>query len=295
MDWTVPWALRSWGADAFVSTDGFISRRTDLPQLTVMHDLNFEHHPEWLPKRDAEHYRARFRSFSQIAARIATVSEHSRQDIHATYGVPLKRIDVVYNAPSASFTPLDAPGKAKARNHWNAGRPYYCFVGSLHPRKNIPGLLSAHAAYRSAGGMSDLLIVGTPMWGELPANWRNAEGVRWLGRRSSEELPFILGGSEGLVYLPFFEGFGIPMVEAMASGIPVIAANATSLPEVAGGAAAGLVDPLDAQGAANVMLKLDANPEWKANRVEAGLLRAADFSWDRSAVALWKSIEILLP
>ena len=116
-----------------------------------------------------------------------------------------------------------------------------------------------------------------------------------MGRMSEEELPSILGGSEGLVYLPFFEGFGIPLVEAMAAGVPVIAAMATCLPEVAGEAAAGLVDPLDAHGAADVMLQLENDPDWKANRIQAGLSRAADFSWDRSACALWKSIETLLP
>lgn len=295
MDFAVPWALRSWGADAFVSTDGFLSRRTRVPQLSVMHDLNFEHHPEWLPERDARHYRARFREFSALAARLATVSRYSQQDIHATYGVPLDRIDVVPNAPSGHFRPLSDAEQQGARNRWNLGNPYHCFVGSLHPRKNIPGLLRAHAAYRKAGGTSDLLVVGAPMWGELPEEWRGVEGVQWLGRLGAESLEEVVAGADALVYLPYFEGFGIPLVEAMAAGVPVVASNATSLPEVLGGAEAGLVDADDAEAAAQILKRLETDRAFHADRRAAGLLRARDFSWDRSAERFWESIERILP
>lgn len=295
MDWAVPWALKRWRADVFVSSDGFISRRTEVPQLAVMHDLNFEHHPEWLPPRDARHYRARFRAFAALAARIATVSDHSKQDIHATYGVPLERIDVVYNAPSSDFQPLPAEAAWAVRERWTKGRAYYCFVGSLHPRKNIPGLLAAHAAYRRAGGTADLAVVGAPMWGELPADWRAAEGVHWLGRLATEELKGVVAASEGLVYLPYFEGFGIPLVEAMAAGVPVVAAQTTSLPEVMGGAAAALVAPDDAESAAAALLRLDADPAWREDRIAAGLERARAFSWDASAANLFTSIATVLP
>lgn len=295
MDLAVPWALKRWRADAFVSTDGFLSRRTAVPQLAVMHDLNFEHHPEWLPPRDARHYRARFREFAGIAARLATVSAYSKADIHATYGVPLDRIDVVPNAPSSAFRPLNERERMREQARWNGGRPYFCFVGSLHPRKNIPGMLRAHAAYRAAGGAADLLVVGAPMWGQLPAEWRQAEGVKWLGRQGSAELEGIVAGSMGLLYLPYFEGFGIPLVEAMAAGVPVVAAQCTSLPEVLGGAEAGLVHPDDADGAGQILLRLERDVAWWSDRRAAGLARSAAFSWDRSAERLWSSIETLLP
>jgi glycosyltransferase involved in cell wall biosynthesis len=295
MDLAVPQALRRWQADAFISSDGFLSRRTRVPQLAVMHDLNFEHHPEWLPERDARHYRTRFREFSAIAARLATVSRYSQQDIHALYGVPLDRIDVVPNAPSGDFRPLTNAEQQNARNRWNAGNPYHCFVGSLHPRKNIPGLLRAHAAYRAAGGTADLLVVGAPMWGELPKDWQREAGVRWLGRLGSDALEEVVAGSNALVYLPHFEGFGIPLVEAMAAGVPVVASDATSLPEVLGGAAAGLVDADDAEGAAQILRRLETDSAFYANRSAAGLQRAQDFSWDRSAKRFWESIERVLP
>ncbi len=295
MDVAVPWALKRWGADAFVSTDGFISRRTQVPQLAVMHDLNFEHHPEWLPARHARHYRARFREFAQIAHRLATVSTYSKHDIHATYGVPLDRIDVVPNAPSSRFEPLAPEAAAAVRATWTQGKPYYCFVGSLHPRKNIPGLLAAHAAYRRGGGQAELVVVGAPMWGELPAEWRAAEGVHWLGRLATTELKAVLAAAEGLVYLPYFEGFGIPLVEAMAAGVPVVAAQTTSLPEVTGGAEAALVAPDDAEAAAAAMLRLDGDAAWRADRIAAGLQRAEAFSWDTSAERLFTSITAILP
>lgn len=295
MDFAVPWALKRWGADAFISSDGFLSRRTHVPQLAVMHDLNFEHHPEWLPDRDARHYRARFREFGAIAARLATVSAYSQQDIHATYGVPLDRIDVVPNAPSAAFRPLTVTEQQAARDRWNSGKPYHCFVGSLHPRKNIPGLLRAQAAFRAAGGAADLLVVGAPMWGELPADWQRAAGVKWLGRLGSADLEEVMAGANALVYLPHFEGFGIPLVEAMAAGVPVVASDATSLPEVLGGAEAGLVHPEDAEGAAQILLRLETDRAFHVDRRAAGIQRAQDFSWDRSAERFWESIERVLP
>jgi glycosyltransferase involved in cell wall biosynthesis len=294
MDGAIPLVLRQWGADAFISTDGFISRRVAIPQLSVMHDLNFEHHPEWLPARDARHYQRRFRAFAQIAKRIATVSDHSKEDIHRFYAVPMDQIDVVYNAPSTAFEPLNPGEKLQARSHWNDGKPYYCFVGSIHPRKNIQGLLDAHRTYRNEGGSADLLIVGKPMWNEIPSEWQSMTGVRWMGRLGSKALETLLGGAEGLVYLPHFEGFGIPLVEAMSAGVPVIASNTTSLPEVLGGAGAALVAPNDAAAAASAMLRLDQDPEWRANRVKAGLSRAARFSWDDSAQLFWRSIEKIL-
>ena len=282
-DAAVPLALRAWGADAFVSPEGFLSRKTRVSQAVVMHDLNFLHRPDWLPAREAAHYRARVGDAARRARQVITVSAFSADDIAARLGVERAGIGVVPNAPAGAYRPLTPAAREAARQRWNAGRPYLTFVGSLHPRKNLPGMLAAFGAYRAAGGMADLLVVGDNMWGDAR---QPLEGVRYVGRLSTGDLAELLGGAEALLYLPFFEGFGVPAVEAFAAGVPVVASSVTAVPEVCGGAAAALVDPYAAdapQAAAAALLRLERDATFRAERCAAGLERARAFSWDDSA------------
>jgi glycosyltransferase involved in cell wall biosynthesis len=289
-DYSVPRALRRWKADVFVSTDGMLSRKTGVPQLAVFHDLNFMHHPEWMPKREAAYYRSRFPEFARIAERVVTVSEFSKADIVQQFGVTSEAIDVVYNAPDTIYAPNTDEG-APTEKRYTANRPYFLFVGSLHPRKNMKGLLEAYALYRARGGAYELLIVGAGMWtsSEVPQ-----AGVHYAGRLGRDALAEAMRGAAGLVFVPWFEGFGVPIVEAFASGVPVIASNATAMPEVCGGAAAALVDPSNAKEIAEAMNRLESDGEFRANAVKAGLKRAQDFSWDTSARRLMASIEKVL-
>jgi len=293
-DFAVPWALRRYGAAVFVSPDGFASRRTQVPQTVVIHDLNFLHRPAWLPAREARHYAARFPVYARTAAALLTVSEFSRADLAARFGLEAAQIGVVPNAPGPQFVPQTAAAAASTRSRLTGGRPYYLFVGSLHPRKNLDGLLAAFAAYRARGGAADLVVVGEAMWAE---ERRALDGVRWVGRLGGEALAAAVAAAEALVFLPFFEGFGVPVIEAFACGTPVIASSLTAVPEVCGGAAAALVDPTasDAAGqVADAMFHLERDPAHRAAAVEAGLKRAAEFSWDRSAALLWEAVEAQL-
>lgn len=293
-DVAVPWALRRCGAAVFVSPDGFASRRTQVPQTVVIHDLNFLHRPDWLPAREARHYTARFPEYARSAAALLTVSEFSRADLAARFGLDAARIGVVPNAPGPHYRPHASDAIATVRSRLSGGRPFYLFVGSLHPRKNLDGLLAAFAAYRARGGAANLVVVGEAMW----ADERHAvDGVHWLGRLGGEELASVMASAEALVFLPFFEGFGVPVVEAFACGTPVIASSLTAVPEVCGGAAAALIDPTAPDAAdqvAEAMFQLERDPVHRAAAVEAGLRRAADFSWDRSATLLWEAIQAQL-
>ncbi len=290
-DFSVTRALSRWGADVFVSTDGFLSRRSVVPQISVMHDINFMHHPEWMPDREARYYRNRFPQFAKIAARLVTVSAYSKIDLAHEFGIDLADIDVVPNAPSPNYRVLEEQEKKSQRARWASGSSYFIFVGSLHPRKNIEGLLKAFSVYRKAGGHSSLLVVGSSMWTE---EMRKTPNVHWTGRLSRSDLTLAMGGALGLVYLPWFEGFGVPIVEAFASGVPVIASNVTSIPEVCGGAEIALVEPDDAETASKWMLQIEADSDLRNGAVERGLQRAKDFSWDQSAEMLWNSIKTVL-
>jgi len=161
-------------------------------------------------------------------------------------------------------------------------------VGSLHPRKNLEGLLKAFELYRARGGEYELLIVGAGMW---TASETNHDGVHYAGRLGREELAEVMREAEGLVFVPWFEGFGVPIVEAFASGVPVIASNTTAMPEVCGGAAAALVDPANANEISEAMSLLETDESLRNQAIQAGLVRANEFSWDDSARLLMESIE----
>ncbi|PCJ80681.1 MAG: glycosyltransferase [Bacteroidetes bacterium] len=290
-DFAIAWKLKRWRADAFVSADGYLSRRSKIPQLNVIHDINFEHHPEWLPPRYAKHFRTRFPEYARRATKLCTVSEFSKQDISETYGLDSSSISVIPNAPDKSFAPISEKQKAHVRNSVSNGNKYHVFVGSIHPRKNIKGMIEAHKVYCSLGGKSDLVIVGSAMWSDEVIK---AENVHWVGRLNDDDLVNTIAAANALLYLPFFEGFGVPIVEAMACGVPVIASNTTSIPEVCGGAEAALVSPSDSNSAAKELLKLENDEVWYNDRVRAGIKRAAEFSWEKSAKLLSMAIDEML-
>lgn len=299
MDYSVPRMLRKVGADLFLSPDGFLSHRTTVPQVAVQHDLNFEHHPEWLPPAVARHYRRRFPESARKAVRLATVSRYSADDIADQYGVAPDRIDVVYNGAGAPYHKplgLDAEQEARGiRNRMTGGHPFFVFIGTQHPRKNLEGLLDAFARYRSRGGQWDLLLVGKAIWRKRGFDARGAMGnvaddvkdhIHRSGWLPQDELASVLAAAGGLVFIPWFEGFGIPLLEAFSAGTPTIHSNRTSLPEVSAGA--GLeVDPGDPDAVAKAMLRLEREPALRERLVELGHHRAEEFSWERTATLLW--------
>lgn len=290
--------LKRWKADAFVSLEGPIATGMplDFPQLSVIHDLNFLHHPEWLPEHWAKYYTKWFPHFARRANVLATVSDFSRTDLAESMGLEAEAIRVIPNAPDGVFQPLDEVEVAKAQQEFAGGGPYFVFVGSLHPRKNIRGLLNAFVAYRETGGQSDLVVVGEAMWDQVQSNMpaELRQRVHWVGRLEDEGLNLAIGGAQAMMFIPWFEGFGIPLVEAMACGTPVIASNTSSIPEVCGDAAFALKAPDDAEGLAQAMLALEADEEGRMQAIHRGQARAGQFDWSSSGALLNQAVESLL-
>ena len=299
-DWRIPGILKKHKADVFVSPDGYLSLRTDVPQLAVMHDLNFEHYPKDLPGVHGRYYRKYFPRFSKAAARIATVSEYSKKDISDLYDIDLVSIDVVYNGVGNKFKPLSQEEISTKRRELTDGKDYFVFVGSLHPRKNIHRLFRAYERFKRASGSDmKLVIVGEKFWWneeikEAYENISDQDDVIFCGRLNDEALVQTVGAATAMTFVPYFEGFGIPILEAFRSQIPVITANITSMPEVAGDAAL-LVNPFDIEEIAVAMRLIAEDPEMRASMVRKGMTRLEHFSWDRTADLLWKSIEKILP
>ena len=295
----LPRALRKHKADVFVSPDGFLSTRTSIPQLAVMHDLNFEHYPEDLPPAYSRYYRTWFPRFAKKAARIATVSGYSKQDIIARYGVPVDRVDVVHNGIGDIFSPLTEEEKRNTRERFTNGSNYLVCVGAMHRRKNLANTFAAFDRLADEDPSIKLLIVGERMFRDAHmeqayATMAHQDRVVFAGRLQQAELRLALGAATALVYTSYFEGFGIPVAEAMKCGVPVIAANATSLPEVAGEAAV-YCEPFDVADITRAMRTIVQDEDLRARLIAAGLERAQRYTWDRTAEGLWASIERILP
>ena len=292
----IPRVLKKYKADLFLSPDGYLSLWTKVPQLGVIHDINFVHRPGDLPWLIAKYYNHFFPKFAQIAKRLATVSFYSKEDITRSFKVDYDKIDVVYDGINQIFEPISEEEIKTVRGKYTNGEEYFLFVGALHPRKNVCGLLKAFDAFKSVNGnKTKLVIVGGEMHKtgdifETYENMRNKNDVIFTGRVSTRELHDIFGGALALTFVPFFEGFGIPILEAMSAGIPVICSNTTSMPEV-GGNAVLYADPIKIEQITDAMIKIQDDVELRKSLIEKGFVQKNKFSWDETARLLWMSVE----
>ncbi len=296
-EFILPVVLKKLRPDLFVSAEGFLSLSSSCKQLPLIYDLNFEHYPENLALKNRLYFRFFFKRFAKKATRIATISEYSKKDITNLYKIPSERIDNVSCGINSNFYVLSAEEKNLAKEKYSRGVPYFFFVGSMHPRKNMLRLLLAFNEFKKRSGSDFKLVIAGAM------HWSRSEmldvfetsiyknDIHFTGRLSDDELKLALGGAYALTFVPVFEGFGLPIVEAFEAGVPVLAANATSLPEVAGNAAV-YADPFDVESIANGMMELYENKnELCASLIDRGFIQKTSFSWNRTANLLWQSME----
>lgn len=288
--------LNRYKPDLFLSPDGYLSLNSNVKQLAVIHDLNFEHYPKDLPFLVRKYYHYFFPKFARKATRIATVSQFSKNDIVEQYNVPSANIDVVYNGCNKLYKPLSEEEKQHVKQKYTSGCDYFIFVGALHPRKNISRLFQAFDKFKQSK-TSDikLLIVGEKYYwtNEIKRTYlgmKYKEDVVFTGHLSTRDLTGVMGAALALTYVPYFEGFGIPILEAMNCNVPVITSNITSMPEVAGNAAL-YADPFSVDSIAQAMIVLYSEDKVRNALIEKGKVRKLDFSWDKTSQALWKSIE----
>ncbi len=280
----------------FLSPDGFLSLGAKCKQLPVIHDINFVHYPKDLPFLTRYYYTHFFPKFAAEATRMATVSEFSKKDISENYKISPDKIDVVYNGIHDYFHTVTDEIKTATKNKFTKGVDYFVFVGSLSPRKNILRLIKAFHLFKTETNTTfKLVLAGAIFWGESEMynlieklNLKNE--VIFTGRLDNQNLKNILASAFALTYLPYFEGFGIPLVEAMQCGTPIIAANASCLPEIAGKAAI-YANPFDENEIKNAMLTLYNNPTLRNELIQNGFEQKNKFSWDKTADLLWQSIE----
>ena len=291
--------LRSKKPDMFLSTDGFLPLHTSTPSVAVIHDINFEHRPWDLPWLVRRYYRYFFPRFARKATRIVTVSEFSRRDIINHYDVQEEKVDLAYNGANDLYRPLSSERIEEVRKQYTGGAPYFIFVGSLHPRKNITNLLKAFQLFREEyRGDYKLVLVGekfflTRSMEEQLEKMNHKKDVIFTGRLAPQTLNDLMGAAWAMTFVPYFEGFGIPILEAMRCDIPVIASKVTSLPEIAGDAAI-FVSPESPGSIRDGMIRMVKEKGLRQKLIEKGRSRREMFSWDHTAERLWNSVNMVL-
>ena len=294
-EWSVPAMLRKYKIDLFLSPDGYMSLSTKVPTCLVIHDLAFEHYPEhsvWSHRMYWRHYSP---LFAKKASRIVTVSTFSKNDISTRYGIEPSKIDVVYNGAHDEYVPLTVEDREDVKKKYADGCEYFVFAGALHPRKNIVNLLKAFVVFKKRQHTNmKLVIAGRMAWKyeeveQMRSEMLFKEDVKWVGYMNVDELSRVIGGAYALVYASLFEGFGIPILEALQCDVPAIVSNTSSMPEVAGDAGL-LVDPTDVDDIANKMHLLYKDEALRNKLIVNARLQVKKFDWGRSAVNLWESM-----
>lgn len=294
-DVKVPAVLRKYKADVFISADGFCSLKSKVPQCLVIHDLAFLHYPAFIKKSHLRFYNRYTPRFLQKAKTVITVSAFSKADINKQYAVPADKITVVHNAAKNIFTALSYEEKEKVKDNYTAGKNYFIYTGSVHPRKNLINLLKAFSVFKKRQ-KSDwkLVLTGRLAWKydhflESLKSYKYRDDVVLTGYIAEEELAKLVAAAYAMVYPSLWEGFGVPVVEAMQSRVPVITSAGSAMEEITRGAAL-YADATDYQDIADKMMRLYKDEQLRNELIEKGVAVAADYNWDKTASLLWDCV-----
>jgi glycosyltransferase involved in cell wall biosynthesis len=279
----LPGLLRRLAVDVFHSPVNVLPGRLPCPSVVTIHDLAFLHYPQFFRPARRMYQRTFTTRSARAATLVVTVSESTKRDV-VELGVDPARVRVIYPSIDERFRPVEDPERLRAFRAAQGLPERYClYLGTLEPRKNVVGLLEAYARLRSLDADAPpLVLAGAKGWYydavfERVRALGLERAVTFAGYVRDEEQPLWYAAAEIFMYPSFFEGFGLPVAEAMASGTPVITSNVSSLPEAAGDAAI-LVDPSSPEPMAHAMHRVLRDREARLRLVALGLRRAHQFS-----------------
>ena len=261
------------------------------PVVVSIHDLSFEHLPKTFKWRSRKQLRITVRRSAREAAQVIALSEHARRDIIATYHLSPEKVCVIPLAASARFSPVtDEEELQRVRQTYGIEGDYILSVGAIQPRKNLSRLVAAYSRLRRARPevkLPKLVLVGKCAWlyDETLRTIKELEisnSAILTGYVPEADLPALYSGALCFVYPSYFEGFGLPPLEAMRCGAPVIVGDKTSLPEVVGNAGV-LVDPFEVEDIASAIQKVISDSDLRAQLRVNGLERAKLFDWRETA------------
>lgn len=286
--WTLGVELRRLGLDLLHSPDFIPPHSNRFRRVITVHDLAFLRYPHFLT-RDAARYYGQIDQAVMRADHIIAVSESTKRDTMRLLGVPDRKISVIYEAANPIFRRLDpALARQKLAGSYALPEHFILFVSTIEPRKNITALLQAMRKLKDDYRLPHkLLLAGRKGWlfddvFATIAQLKLEQDCVFLGRVSADNLLYLYNAADLLVHPAFYEGFGLPPLEAMACGTPVVTSNVSALPEIVGDAGA-LVDPNDIDGLTVAIWRALTDQQMRATMVERGLARAGQFSWQRAA------------
>ncbi|HMN32463.1 MAG: glycosyltransferase family 4 protein [Chitinophagaceae bacterium] len=294
-EWSVWFVLKKHKPDVFISTDGFLSLKTNIPSIVVVHDLAFEHYPQHLPFKFRFYLRKFTPLFVKKSLHTITVSEFSKKDIIEKYHTAPEKVSVVYNGVNSLYKPLSVEEKIAIKEKYAQGAEYFVFTGAIHPRKNVNQLLKAFEIFkRKQRSNMKLLIIGRYAWNskDIKQHIENhpfKNDVFHFDYMQVDELCKVIGAAYALALVSLLEGFGIPVVEAMKCNVPVIVSNSTSLPEVAGDAGL-LADPNDENDIAHQLITIYKDENLRAKLIANCKIQSQKFDWDNSAVQFYETM-----
>lgn len=295
-DVQVPKILKKKQVDVFFSPDNFLSLTTSVPIVLTTHDIAHYHYPAQVALIHRPYYRWFIPAFLRKADKIVAVAEYGKQDLIDHYQVSADKIMVVPNGTREVFQPISSTVQVQIKQRYSQGQEYFFFLGAIHPRKNLIGLIRGYERFRTnTQAPVKLLIAGKLAWQveeimQIHAQSPFAQDIIFLGYLPEETAAQLMATALALTYLSFFEGFGLPVLEALCTDTPVITSNTSSLPEVAGEAAL-LVDPHNINEIAAAMQRIWNEPELRADLVQKGRQQRQLFSWDKAAEKIYSLLE----
>lgn len=297
-EWSLPSILQKLNVDVFFSPDGYCSLKTNVPTLMTMHDLAYLHYPEqvsFIVRKFYQYFVPRYLKKAQL---IATVSHYVKSDIVNNLDISEEKIVVAQNGCRQDFKPISQARQVQIRNNYTNGKEYFLYYGAIHPRKNVLKTIEAFEKFKAISEADIYLVLaGRMAWHttEIEDKLKNSvykNDILHIGY-IAEELSDLVASAKAVIYISYFEGFGLPVLEAMASGVPVITSNISSLPEVAGDAAI-LVDPNNIYETADAMSQIYYNKAITDSLISKGLKRANEFSWENTSRLVYNTLRRLL-
>ncbi|MFQ6100789.1 MAG: glycosyltransferase family 4 protein [Anaerolineae bacterium] len=275
------------GAELFHATEHLLLPLRGIPTVLTVHDLIFRHLPAHHKPLNRWYLNAGLPFYCRRATHIIAISECTRRDLIAAYDVPPEKVTVIYEAADSRFRPQPPETVAAVQARYGLPERYLLFVGTIEPRKNLARLLGSFEAVHAEGLTDGLVIVGRRGWlyGDFFARLERSpvrDAVIFPGYVPDEHLPALYAGAQALALPSLYEGFGLPVLEAMACGTPVACSDTSSLPEVAGDAAL-LFNPNEVESITAALRRLLRDADLRTDLRRRGFEQAARFSWKRVA------------
>ncbi len=294
-EWRLPSLLKKIKPDLFFSPDGYLSLKTKVPSVLTVHDLAFLRYPEGIRSSHLKYLEKNTPLFMDRADRILSISKFTANVINKNYPQASSKISIIANGVSETFKPLSDEEKIACRKYYTRSRPYFLYLGAIHPRKNVAQLIRAFDQYKKvAQDDMCLILAGRMAWQTEEVNraLTNAEYKDDIIHLShlDGKVPQLVGAAEAMCYISLLEGFGLPVLEAMACEVPVITTANSAMSEICGSAAI-YVDPHSVENIALGLLSITKDVSKASSMAASGVERSKDYSWSKTAARIHESLK----